>query len=132
MIAEQVAWNPMASMDDVVAAYRLFLRREPEPRGLEHYEKYVNEGMPLERLAEAFLSSAEFSRLQPSGLAIIDLGGYEVCVDPHETDIARFIVLNNDYEPHVRRAVAERLKEGQTFVDLGANVGCISFQAAKA
>jgi FkbM family methyltransferase len=117
-------------MADVGAAYRLFLRREGEERGLKHYAKYIAQGMPLERLADVFMTSDEYCRLQKSDLVTVDLGGYYVCVDPHETDIARWIVYDKDYEPHVRRAISQRLGPGQTFVDLGANVGCLSFQAA--
>lgn len=131
MIAENVAFNPMATMDDVVAAYRLFLRREPEDRAIAHYEQYIAEGMTLERLTAAFLSCAEFTRLQTSDLVTVDLGGYHVCVDPNETEVGKGLILQRDYEPHVRRAISERLREGQTFVDFGANVGCISFHAAK-
>ncbi|HWE35033.1 MAG TPA: FkbM family methyltransferase, partial [Isosphaeraceae bacterium] len=51
--------------------------------------------------------------------------------DPEEIDLGRDVAASRDYEPHVRKAVAERFREGQTFVDVGANVGCISLLAAK-
>jgi FkbM family methyltransferase len=127
---QTTGWNGLATMADVVAAYRIFLHREGEERGLRHHAKYVAEGMPLERLADIFITSAEHCRLQKSDLVTIDLGGYFVCVDPKETDIGRWIVYHEDYEPHVRRAISERLGPAQTFVDLGANVGCLSFHAA--
>ncbi len=131
MIAEQFVYNPMATIDDVVTAYRLFLRREPEEKGLRHYEQYVAQGMTRDRLLDIFLTSAEFALHRKSHIVAVDLGGYEVCIDPKETDIGQWLVINGDYEPHVRDAIRERLRPGQTFVDLGANVGCISLLAAK-
>jgi FkbM family methyltransferase len=61
----------------------------------------------------------------------VDLGGYVVCVRQSETDFGKVLIATQQYELHVRSAICELLKEGQTFVDIGANVGCISFLAAQ-
>ena len=58
-------------------------------------------------------------------------GGYSVCIDSKDTDFAPGILFNRDYETHVRLAITERLPEGGTFVDIGANVGCLTLLAAK-
>jgi FkbM family methyltransferase len=126
-----VGFSHRVTMDDVVAAYRLFLRRPPEPEGYRHYEGQVAAGMSIERLASIFLDSAEFRRLtQPEVTAVPMVGGYSVCIDAKDTDFAPGILFNHDYEPHIREAISARLRPGQTFVDIGANVGCLSFLAA--
>jgi FkbM family methyltransferase len=119
-----------ATMDDLVAAYRILLRRPPDEIGLDHYRVQIEHGMSLERLTTIFLECHEFKRGRQSNVTAVDLGGYSVCVDAKDTDFGQAIVLHRDYEPHVRAAVRELFRPGQTFVDIGANVGCISFLAA--
>ncbi len=86
--------------------------------------------MTLDRLTSIFLECEEFKALSRSHVTTVDLGGYFVCLDSKDTDFAPGIIFNRDYEPHVRRAIRELFRPGQTFVDIGANVGCISFLAA--
>jgi FkbM family methyltransferase len=120
------------TMDDVLAAYQLFLRRLPEPEGLSHWQGQVKQGITLDRLSAIFMESDEFRRLTKPDIEIVELsGGYSVCVDKKDTDFAPGILYSRDYEPHVRKAITERLGMGQTFVDIGANIGCISFLAAR-
>ncbi len=120
------------TMDDVRAAYQLFLGRLPEEGAYSHWEGQVEAGITLRRLSSIFLECDEFRQLTSPDITVVELaGGYSVCVDSKDTDFAPGIIYNRDYEPHVRRAIAGRLREGQTFVDIGANVGCISFLAAK-
>lgn len=124
------AWSHRATMADVEAAYRLFLRRPAEEEGYRHYESQVRLGMSLERLTSVFLEADEFKRLCRPDIATIDLGGYSVCVDVKDTDFAPGLLCNRDYEPHVRAAIRRLFGPGQTFVDIGANIGCISLLAA--
>jgi FkbM family methyltransferase len=131
MMAKKGSFSSRVTMDDVASAYRLFLRRPQEEASLEHYQGLVAKGMPIERLTSAFLASDEFNSLQTSRLVAVDLGGYSVVVDRHETEFAPAILVSRDYKPHVRRIIARRFREGQTLVDLGAGAGCISFLAAK-
>ncbi|HEY2157543.1 MAG TPA: FkbM family methyltransferase [Isosphaeraceae bacterium] len=121
-----------ATIDDIAAAYRLFLGRRPDPGGLDYFTRAVEGGISLSRLTQLFADSAEYRSKAPpeARLVEVDLGGYRVCVDPEETDFCRDIAASRDYEPHVRKAVAGRFREGQTFVDVGANVGCITLMAA--
>jgi FkbM family methyltransferase len=126
-------FNEQATWEDIIAAYRLFLKRAPDPEGLEHYRQLVASGASLDRLISSFVNSDEYRRLiaSESEITSVDLGGYFVCVLRSETDFGRGIILTKQYEPHVRGAISSLLSAGQTFVDIGANVGCISFLAAK-
>jgi FkbM family methyltransferase len=130
MVALTAEFTRHATMDDIVAAYRIFLRRLPEPEGYSHFEREVKLGMSLERLVSIFVEADEFKRLCQPEVTVVDLGGYSVCVDAKDPDFGPGILYNRDYEPHVRAAIRERFRPGQTFVDIGANIGCISLLAA--
>lgn len=131
-MSSQVAeFNPMATMDDVVAAFRLFLNRTPGEEGYNHFQDFVDRGLSVEALSNLFASCEEYGKRQASGIVDVDMGGFFVCVDPKETEIGQWVVEQHDYEPHVRQAVVDHFRAGQTFVDLGANVGCITMLAAK-
>lgn len=127
-----LAVEDRATFEDIEAAYRLFLGRRPDPGGLDYFTRVVRQGLTIGRLAQFFVDSPEYQMRNKieSTLVEVDLGGYRVCVDPDETDLGRDVITARDYEPHVRKAVAEVFREGQTFVDVGANVGCISLMAA--
>lgn len=121
-----------ATETDIRYAYRLILRRDPDPGGLAHYRQLVADGLTLDRLIRSFVNSDEY-RLRQADEATptpVDLGGYQVCVQKLDTDFGQAILASHDYEPHVRQAVREHLREGQVAVDVGANVGCIAFLAA--
>lgn len=120
-----------ATMKDVEAAYRLFFKRKPDPGGLATYRDAVARGMTLEDLRSSFLTSDEYRAIAAAEVRAVDLGGYHVCARRSELDFGRHIVETGQWEPHVRRALEALLRPGQTVVDVGANVGCIAFLAAK-
>ncbi len=113
-------------------AYRLILRRAPDPAGLAHYRRLVADGLSLDRLVRSFVNSDEYRFRQDDERrpTAVDLGGYQVCVQKLDTDFAQAILATGDYEPHVRRAVRDHLGSGEVFVDVGANVGAVAFLAA--
>lgn len=56
-------FNPQATLDDVIYAYRLFPRRHPDDEGLQHHKQLVNTGVSLENLVRGFLHLTEYLRL---------------------------------------------------------------------
>lgn len=129
----QRAWTPNADADDLWYAYRLLLGREPDPNGAETYSRLIRaRGLAPTRLADLFMSSAEFaSRHDRSAVPTeVALDGYSIFVRPIDQDISRPIMETKQYEPHVTRAVRELLHAGDTFVDVGANIGFFTALAA--
>lgn len=128
-----LAVDDRATAGDVTAAYRLLLGRRPDPDGFHYFTSRAEaHGLTLDELARTFVASDEFrerNRVE-CDLVAVDLGGYKVCVDRRETDIGRELAESGQYEEHVRAAVRELLRPGQTFVDVGANVGCVALLAA--
>ena len=52
----------LATVEDVVAAYKLLLRRPPDPNGLHLYREWVARGLTLDELIGSFMGSDEFRR----------------------------------------------------------------------
>ena len=138
----------LATPEDIATAYRMILRRTPDPEGLDHYGRLVAQGLTLEDLIASLMSSDEYRRRivpnLPSDLrsaigqrtlaedAIsVDLGDYMVCVRASDRDFGQALVATHDYEPHLRRFLKASVRMGQVVVDVGANVGCLCFQAAR-
>lgn len=59
----------------------------------------------------------------------VQLAGYRMYVDLAD-ELVGANIARGAYEPHVTRAIAQTLRSGDTFVDLGANIGYYSLMAA--
>ncbi len=116
------------------AAYRLILQREPDEPGLHHYRQLVAAGLTREALAQAFLHSEEHrQRLRHehrSDEVAVELGGYQVMVDRSDPDFGADIAHWRVYEEPVRQALREQLAPDDVCLDVGANVGVMTFLAA--
>ena len=125
-------WEHVVTEDDIYYCYRLFLRRPPDPAGFAHHLREMERGISLDELATSFINSEEARGLAGSGPTAIDLGGYQVCIHERmETEpFLRGILNTREYEPHVRQAIRERVRQGDVVVDVGANIGCIALLAA--
>lgn len=123
-----------AEIEDVISAYRLILRRNPEKSGLEHHRHLIEHGgIPLDILFKAFLTSPELKQrnIDDNRILEIDVGGYFVCIRNGEKDFGTSIARNRQWDPHIVNAMSGILREGDTFVDVGANVGIMTFYASK-
>lgn len=125
-------------MADVLACYRLLLRRLPDPGGLDHYSGRVDQGLLVGDLVGEFLGSVEFTRahardhnhLQGPTEVIATSEGFRIHVDPTDFAVGHTIARTGIYEPDVSSTVRRLLKPGHTFVDIGANIGWFSMLGA--
>ena len=92
----------------------------------------MSDGLSLDRLIRSFVNSDEYRLRQTdeSTPTPVDLGGYHVCIQKLDTDFGQGIFHSHKYEEHVRQAARENLHEGDVAVDVGANVGVLTFLAA--
>lgn len=117
--------------DQVRAAYLWILGRHADEAGLKGYSDQIRLGqLTVEGLRTVLLDSQEFRGLQPF-FTVVDMpNGVKVVVDPREPEFGRHIVGGGIWEPHIVAAIRSELSPGDTFVDIGGNVGVMSFQAA--
>jgi FkbM family methyltransferase len=116
---------------NVKAAYRFILGREADAGGLETYYGLINSGrMDYAGLRRVMLDSEEFANREVS-YRIVDMAhGLKVVVNPEDPDFGRSITHDGTWEAHIVDAIRSSLKAGDVFVDIGANVGIMSFNAA--
>lgn len=120
-----------ATADDVRAAYRLLLGREPDPQGFAHWTAEVQAGrLDSDGLVRMITSSEEYLRKAPPDQPV-DIGGAVVFLDPREPEFGQSIATHRTWETHLRATLARCLKPGGVFVDVGANIGVMSFDAAR-
>lgn len=118
---------------DIHAAYRLILRRSPDADGVAHYvDRIISGDMALEDLAQTLLDSDEYISQQTWRTTAVAMNGLQVVVDPTEPEFGRAIARDGIWEAHIIRQIETRLEPGSVFVDIGANVGVMSFHAARA
>jgi hypothetical protein len=78
------------------------------------------------------LQSDEFRRSQGPQLRIIELkDGLRAAVDPTDSEFGTHVAQTGGWEDHVAAAIRANLSPGGTFVDIGANLGLMSFAAAQ-
>jgi FkbM family methyltransferase len=118
--------------EQVRAAYRWILGREADEVGLGDYCGAIERGeITLAEARRLLLQSAEFRRSNGAALAIVEIGhGLRAVIDRQEPEFGRHIAATGTWEPHIVEVIRASLSPGDTFVDIGANVGLMSFHAA--
>jgi FkbM family methyltransferase len=122
-----------ATEDDVVRVYRLLLDHDPGDAGVAYWRSLIqSKRVTVITIIDAILGSAEFkarraARFEPT---LVDCGEFHIFVRANDLFIGRAIVLTGEYEPYVARHVRAMLRPGDTFVDIGANVGYFTLLAA--
>jgi FkbM family methyltransferase len=118
----------IATAEDVKAGYRLILGRDPDPAGLADHLSLVARGTTTKRqLLASFMNSAEYAS---NHARKVDIGGATLVVDAAEPEFGQHIARTATWEPHIVAIVRNNLRPGQVFVDIGANVGVMSLNAA--
>ena len=126
------SFNPQTTLDDVLYAYRLFLKRHPDIEGLQHHKKLIEAGLPLNNLVSGFLQSTEYKKMIESEekISAIKIGGSYVYAQLSDKEVGYEVIRNKQYEPHVTKVISKVLREGDTFVDIGANIGFFTMLGA--
>ncbi len=123
------------SRDEVIMAYRLILGREPESE--QAIQAHIGLGS-LEKLGAAMVASDEFkakflqAQFSESKWVAVDvLDRFVMWVDLHDRYVSHGC-LNNNWEPEETSFFSSCLREGNTVLDIGANIGWFSLVAARA
>ena len=121
-----------ADLRDVHYSYRLLLGRDPDPQGLQTFERLVRDQFltPFE-LARLFLGSDEFRARYISEFKEVDLGSHVLMVRSDDNDVGKVVARTCQWEPHVVSVLQDHLQEGGRFLDVGANIGYFTALAAR-
>ncbi|MBL0163536.1 MAG: FkbM family methyltransferase [Xanthomonadales bacterium] len=125
---------PTASQADIKLAYQLVLGREADAEGLRYFGAMAeSQGLSAHSIAQMLIGSDEFK--QKGGVSDdpveIVRDGYSVFVRSSDRDIGNAIGKGVSYEPHVSALLKRQLTLGDTFLDVGANIGYFTMMAAK-
>ncbi len=126
--------NSAASPDDIELAYQLVLGRASDAQGLQYFSAMAqSQNLDAHDIAQMLIRSDEFkSRGGVSDDPVeIVLDGYSVFVRSSDRDIGNAIGKGVSYEPHVSALLKRQLARGDTFLDVGANIGYFTMMAAK-
>lgn len=122
-----------ASEADILACFRLLLGRVPQ---VEEWRGHrMRAGEPLAGVVASYLTSLEFQRrglLDPTGdgdIVTTEIQGFTIFTHAGDAAVGKHVVGDN-YERDVTAFVRATLREGMSFVDLGANIGYFTLLAA--
>ena len=116
---------------DIHLSYKYILGRKADQYGLENYKLQAARGMTLDELRKDMISSTEFSsQTVTEGSLVVQVGNVKIVVDPSEPEFGAVIAHHHTWEPHIMDLIRRHLFTGDTFVDIGANVGVMSMTAA--
>ena len=132
-VVEETPSPDQATAEDIYYCYRLLLMREPSQEDVDYWkERVAAEKLTYARLAAYFRQSREYViGRKARGITLLTLDDFELYVQEHDWDIGENLIETKLYEPHVTSFLKECLREGMTFVDVGANVGFFTLTAAK-
>lgn len=118
--------NSIATEADIRSCFRLILGRDPNPEELPGH--LARAGEPLDVIVASYLNSAEFaarglmSVKQPTDVVLVDFPAFKIFADINDAAVGRH-VAGKAYEPEVESIFRDRLKDGMSVIDIGANIG---------
>ena len=118
---------------EIEYCYRLLLNRKPAKAELASQAKNaLRGGMPRESMVDIFMHSKEFATFWANfnnATTVVELPTFKLMVNPNDR-VGGDILAAKSYEKEVTQAITSVLKPGQTFVDIGANIGYFTMLAS--
>lgn len=122
-----------ASPADIEASFRLLLRRQPTSEEQAYFhDLIVHHKIMVQTLVDEILSSEEFLAQQANARKpkLVELPDFQLYIRPNDFFVGAYIARVKAYEPEVTKALRILLRPGQTFVDIGANIGYFTMLGA--
>lgn len=119
---------------DVRHAYRLMLGREPDPSGIESFERLLAEQrVSTEDVAAMIAASPEYKARHEAvpSMDEIDFDGLRLYPWRGDSLIGGVVKSLGMYEPHVLPRFVDSIPTGGTVLDVGANIGIFTLSAAR-
>lgn len=111
--------------------YEALLDRQPDVHELNHWKTFLGIGHNITEVATSLIKGPEYQqKAATQQKVLIELQKFKLYVMEDDLDVSRNIIDSHTYEPHVTNALVDVLKDGDVFLDLGANIGYYSMLAA--
>lgn len=127
----KISFAENADEEDIFYFFRLLFGRIPSE--LEWYCHKTFSGKKVSEIFTSYIASEEFKkRLLAQGIESdlpmrrVDLGEVSFYLTEGDHAVGEVIFQTHTYEPNVFRVFRSILKEGMTFLDIGANIGWYS------
>ena len=115
----------------IIAEYKDILGRQPNEDELLHWRTYIESGRHIDVVKETLDASYEREvKYANQTRELVQLQRFRMYIDRNDPDVAAGIRYSKQYEPHVTSALLSVLRPGDTFLDIGANIGYFSLLAA--
>ena len=72
-----------------------------------------------------------YAYLRPNEIVRTECRGHEMYLDPADVEVARSLISLGSWEEHETRIFSAAVKEGMVVVDIGANIGHYTLEAAR-
>jgi FkbM family methyltransferase len=116
----------------VQAAYQWILGRDADAYGYEHFGSALDAGtMDGHALRNLLIQSPEFRSSAHQLLPVQVSEGVVVIVDPNEPEFGSYVARHGGWKGQIVKTIVDLLPESGVFIDVGANVGIMSFNAAR-
>jgi len=130
-----LAQKSAASVSDpsqgIIAGYEDILGRRPDESESLHWRYYIESGCPIDVFKETLHASYEREVKRANQTReLVQLERFRMYIDRRDPDVGAPIRESKQYEPHVTSALLSVLAAGDTFLDIGANIGYFSLLAA--
>ena len=125
-------YSGITTKEDIFYCFRLLLARTPNPEEWPGHSSRV--GQKLDAVVETFVNSGEFKDRDllkvkmPDGLTCGDNGRFRIWADGNDPVIGG-PSLRGEYERDVAATIEASLAPGNSFVDIGANIGYFALLA---
>jgi FkbM family methyltransferase len=131
---------------DIRAAYRLLLNRPPDDQGLRYWSRAIGQAS-VQDVVRGFSASREFrvgdlyhhlvdsvdgevASRSSAFTTTVELPGRKMLVPIDDEAVGAIVARDRSYEPHLTQHILGDLGPGDTFIDVGANLGWFSLAAA--
>jgi len=118
--------------------FRLAYGRPPAGAEADLLVRLVGEHVTSASQARAVLLAFDHQKLPTSfdlrltvdDLELVGLDGFSLWVDRRDVSVSAIVLDRREWEPHIAEALKALLRPGDSFIDVGANIGYHTFLAA--
>ncbi len=130
-LAPESAAGVSDASQGIIAGYEDILGRRPNEDELLYWRTYIENGCHIDIFKDTLHASYEREAKRANQTRdLVQLERFRMYIDRSDMDVGAEIRRSKQWEPHVTSALLSVLRAGDTFLDIGANIGYFSLLAA--